>query len=326
MEFRFVMAEGCAPNLDIEREFLKGQEVEIRIAALNNADEVASETVNADAVIVGTEPMPRDFIERFGAGVKIIGRAGIGLDAIDMDAASEHRVAVFHTPDYATEEVATHALAMLLALNRRVVEANALARSDWPAYERLLPVKPLSEQAVGVIGLGRIGRAVIDRLVPFRPRIIGFDPFVDSAPPGVELAASLGDVLTQADIVTLHLPVTPDTVKIIGRHEIGLLRPGAILINVSRGRLIDEEALVEALAEGRIRAALDVVASEPPPNGAAILSVPNVLLSPHFAWYSDSSQRRVRTETLVGVLNYLRGEPIHTGRLVVDPRTSSKAS
>jgi D-3-phosphoglycerate dehydrogenase len=326
MEFRFVMAEGCAPNLDIESEFLKGQDVEIRIAPLNTADAVGSETVNADGVIVGTEPMPRNFIERFGAGVKIIGRAGIGLDAIDMDAAREHGIAVFHTPDYATEEVATHALALLLALNRRIVEANTLARSDWPAYETLLPVKPLSEQAVGVIGLGRIGRAVIDRLVPFHPRIIGFDPFVDSPPADVRLAASLDDVLTQADIVTLHLPVTPDTVKIIGKREIGLLRPGAVIINVSRGRLIDEEALVEALTEGRVRAGLDVVASEPPSHDAPILSAPNVLLSPHFAWYSDSSERRVRTETLAGVLNYLRGEPIRTGRLVVDPRASAKAS
>jgi D-3-phosphoglycerate dehydrogenase len=185
--------------------------------------------------------------------VKIIGRAGIGLDAIDMDAAREHGVAVFHTPDYATEEVATHALALILALNRRIVEGDAVARSDWPAYESLLPVKPLSEQVVGIVGLGRIGRAVIERLVPFRSTMLGFDPFVDSPVPGVERAASLDDLLTRADIVTLHLPVTPETVKVIGRREIGLLRPGALLINVSRGRLIDEEALVEALAGNRIR-------------------------------------------------------------------------
>jgi D-3-phosphoglycerate dehydrogenase / 2-oxoglutarate reductase len=323
MELRFVMAEGTAPNLDIEREYLKGQDVAIRIALLDTADAVGRETVDADAVIVGTEPMPRAFIERFGPKVKIIGRAGIGLDAIDMDAARDHEVAVFHTPDYATEEVATHALALILALNRRIVEGNALARSDWSAYESLLPVKPLSEQVVGVIGLGRIGRAVIERLVPFHPTIIGYDPFVDTLVAGVTRAATLDDVLTQADIVTLHLPVTPDTVKLIGKREIGLMPPGALLINVSRGRLIDEEALVEALAEDRVRAGLDVVATEPPPQGAPILTAPNVLLSPHFAWYSDSSERRVRTETLAGVLDYLRGEPLHTGRLVVDPRITA---
>ncbi|MFZ0128011.1 MAG: C-terminal binding protein [Candidatus Dormiibacterota bacterium] len=322
-DLRFVMAEGTAPNLDIEKEFLKGQDVDIRITPLDTADAVGRETVDADAVIVGTEPMSRPFIERFGPKVKIIGRAGIGLDAIDMDAAREHGVAVFHTPDYATEEVATHALALILALNRRIVEGDAVARSNWPAYESLLPVKPLSEQVVGIVGLGRIGRAVIERLVPFRPTIIGFDPFVDSPVPGVERAGSLDDVLTRSDIVTLHLPVTPETVKVIGRREIGLLRPGALLINVSRGRLIDEEALVEALADDRIRAGLDVVTTEPPPRDAPILTAPNALLSPHFAWYSDSSQRRVRTETLAGVLNYLRDEPLQTGRLVVDPRVSA---
>ena len=318
------MAEGCAPDLDIETEYLKGEDTEIGITPLDTADAVGRETVDADAVIVGTEPMPREFIERFGPKVKIIGRAGIGLDAIDMDAAREHGVAVFHTPDYATEEVATHALAFILALNRRIMEADALARTNWPAYDSLLPVKPLSEQVIGVIGLGRIGCAVIERLIPFRPRIIGFDPFVDQAPAGVTRVAALDEVLTQADVVTLHLPVTAETVKIIGRRELGLLRRGATIINVSRGRLIDEDALVEALVAGHLKAGLDVVFTEPPPGDAPILHAPNALLSPHFAWYSDTSQRRVRTETLAGVLSYLRDQPVQTGRLVVDPRPSNQ--
>ncbi len=318
------MAEGCAPDLEIETAYLKGEDTQIRITPLDTPDVVGRETADADAVIVGTEPMPREFIERFGPKVKIIGRAGIGLDAIDMDAAREQGVAVFHTPDYATEEVATHALALILALNRRIVEANALARTNWPAYDALLPVKPLSEQVIGVIGLGRIGRAVIERLIPFRPRIIGFDPFVDQAPAGVMRVAALDEVLTQADVVTLHLPVTAETVKIIGKRELGLLRRGATIINVSRGRLIDEDALVEALVAGHLQAGLDVVFTEPPPGDAPILHAPNALLSPHFAWYSDTSQRRVRTETLAGVLSYLRDQPIQTGRLVVDPRPSTQ--
>src|SRR5215469_9824163 len=256
MEFRLVVAEGAVPDLDIENAYLADQEIEIRIAPLTTRSEVSRETVEADAVVVSLEPMPRDLIESFGTRVRIIGRAGIGLDAIDLDAAAEHGVAVFYTPDYATEEVATHALAFILAINRRIVEGDAVARSDWPAYERLMPVKPLSEQVIGVIGLGRIGRAVVQRLVPFSPTIIGFDPYVTSMPAGVRVASGLEEVLKVADLVTLHLPVTPETVNVIGRREIGLLRPGATIINVARGRLIDEEALVDALRTGRLRAGL----------------------------------------------------------------------
>jgi len=320
MKLKFVMAEGAAPNLDIEHEYLRGQSVEVRIAPLNDPDQVALETAGADGVIVSVEPMPREYIERLGPGVKIIGRAGIGLDAIDLDAARERGVAVFHTPDYATEEVATHALALILALNRRVKEGDALARGGWSDYEQLTPVKPLSEQVVGVLGLGRIGRAVIERLIPFHPRIIGYDPFVEKPPPGTELAADMDDLLKQSEILTLHIPVTPSTIKIIGRRELGLLPQGAVLINVSRGRLIDQDALVEALNRGVLRAGLDVLEVEPPPDEAPILKAPNVVLSPHFAWYSGSSEQRVRTQTLQGMLDYLGGQPIRSGRMVVDPR------
>lgn len=321
MEYRFVVAEGAVPNLDLENAFLEGKDVEIRIAQLNAPEQVALETADADAVIVGVEPMPRAFIEQFGSKTKIIGRAGIGLDAIDLDAAAEHGVAVFHTPDYATEEVATHALALMLALNRRIVDGDALARTNWSDYERLSPVRPLSEQVVGVVGLGRIGRAVVERLAPFHPAILGYDPFVESPPPGVTLCATLDDILKQSDIVTLHLPVGPETVHLIGEREIQLLRPGALIVNVARGRLIDEGALAQALSEGRLRAGLDVLEVEPPSKDAPILHVANALLSPHFAWYSDSSERRVRTETLEGILAYLRDQPLTSGRLVVDPRS-----
>lgn len=319
MGFRFVMAVGAAPDLDLETEFLKDERVEVEFASLKTPEEVRRETVSADGVIVALEPLPAELIDNFQPEVRIIGRAGIGLDTIDLEAARRRGVAVFHTPDYATEEVATHAVAMILAASRRIIEGNGLARTDWGSYEKLGSVIPLSERVVGVVGLGRIGRAVVDRLLPFGPRIIGLDPFVATAPEGVTLASRLEELLTSSDIVTLHVPLTPETTKLIGAHELGLLRPGTMLVNVSRGRVIDEDALVDALESGRISAALDVLAVEPPPADARILSAPNVILTPHFAWYSDSSERRVRTEVLRGMLDYLRGQPLTTGRLAVDP-------
>jgi D-3-phosphoglycerate dehydrogenase len=317
--FKFVMVEGAFPDLAVEQAHLADKPVGIQSAHMRTGDEVASASEHADGVIVTTEPMSREFIGRLHPDVKIIGRAGIGLDAIDLDAARERGIAVFHTPDYATEEVATHALAMILAVNRRIVAGDALARRDWLAWDELAPVTPLSAQVVGVVGLGRIGRAVVTLLAPFRCRIVAFDPYVEEAPPGATLLPTLDELLGVADIVTLHSPLTPQTARMIGERELGLLRPGAILVNVARGGLIDEPALVAALIGGRITAALDVLATEPPAADAPILTAPNVLLSPHFAWYSDESDRRVRTDTLDGMLDYLTERPITTGRLVVDP-------
>lgn len=322
MRLRFVMAIGAAPDLEVETEFLRDEQVEVEFASLKTPDEVRRETAGADGVIVALEPLSAELIDSFQPEVKIIGRAGIGLDAIDLEAARRRGVAVFHTPDYATEEVATHAMAMILAVNRRIVEGNELARSDWEAYERLGSVIPLSEQVVGVVGLGRIGRAVVERLRLFGPRIIGVDPYLSDAPEGVSLVSGLEELLKNSDIVTLHLPLTKETRNLIGPREIELFRPGATLVNVSRGGLIDENALVDALESGRIRAALDVLATEPPPPDGRIVSAPNLILTPHFAWYSDASERRVRTEVLRGMLEYLRGEPLTTGRLAVDPQDS----
>ena len=324
MAFRFVMARGAAPDVAVETEHLQGQDVEVRIAELDTADKVSRETRGENGVIVALEPLPREFIESFPPEVKIIGRAGIGLDAIDLDAARERGIAVFHTPEYATEEVATHALALILALNRRLLPGNDLARTpDWENYGKLGDVRPLSEQTVGVAGLGRIGRAVVEGLRPFGPRMIGFDPFIGEGPEGVDLVPDRHTLLEVVDILTLHLPLTPETTHIIDARVIQHLRAGATVINVSRGRLVDEEALAQALVEGRVGAAgLDVLSAEPPPPDAPILSAPNVILTPHFAWYSVSSERRVRTEVLDGMLDYLNDRPPRTGRLVVDPRAS----
>ncbi len=316
--YRFVMAEGTFADTEIEREHLAGKAVEIGMAPLRTPEDVARETVDADAVIVTWNPLPKELIDRFGPKLRIIGRAGIGLDSIDLDAARERGVAVFHCPDYATEEVATHTLAMVLALNRKLVAADAAARRDWMAWHHLKPVRPLSEQTAGVVGLGRIGQAVAARLRPLFGMTLGFDPFVAEPPGGVRLASSLDELLGASDVVTLHAALTPQTRNLLGRRELSLLRQGAILVNVSRGGLIEPDALVEALHDGRIGAAgIDVLANEPPERDDPIMRAPNVLLSPHFAWYSEASERRARTLTVDGLVDYLEGRPIRGGRLVV---------
>lgn len=307
-------------DIGIEQEHLVGQPVTVRQSSLATPDEIRLATSDADGVVVTTHPLTAETIASFGSRLRIVGRAGIGLDAIDLRAAAARGVAVLHCPDYATNEVATHAVALLLALNRHIVQGDLVARTNWTAWRTLTPVDPLYAQTAGVVGCGRIGRAVIERLRSLTGPIVAFDPYVATAPEGVHMVASLDELLAQSDIVTLHPPLTEETRAMIGRRELGLMRRGVTLINVARGALIDESALADALREGQVGAAgLDVLQAEPPPPNAPILHAPNVVLSPHFGWHSAEAERRVRTTTVDGMLDYLEGRPLRAGRLAVVP-------
>lgn len=320
-KYRFVMAAGTLESPDVEQQHLAGEDVEIRIASLASEEEIARETADADGIIVTTNPLPAAFIEALGNEVGVIGRAGIGLDAIDLEAARARGVAVFHVPDYATQEVATHALALILAVNRRILQGNTVARTRWPAWRELTPLVPLHEQTAGVVGYGRIGGAVIDRLRPLVGEVVAYDPYAPEPPDGVTIVHTLDDLLKRSHVLTLHVPHTGETNALIGAREIALMPKGASVVNVSRGRLIDEEALARALTAGHLSGAgLDVLVDEPPKPDAAILRAPNVILSPHFAWYSDPSERRMRTMAVDGMMDYLENRPQRGGRLAVDPR------
>ncbi len=322
MPYTFVLAAGTFSDTRIEEQHLTSQSVAVRLASLSTPEDVARETVAADGVIVTTNPLPDAAISRLGPRVRIIGRAGIGLDAIDLAAAERRGIAVFHCPDYATEEVATHAVAMILALNRRVTQGDLVARHGWTGWREIAPLLPLHEQTVGVVGCGRIGRAVIQRVLPLAGAVLASDPYVATPPAGATLVP-LDDLLHRSDVVTLHSPLTPQTRHLIGQRELALMKEGAFLVNVSRGALVEQTALVEALRTGALAGAgLDVLEEEPPPADAPILTAPHVLLSPHVAWYSVASERRARTDTVDGMIAYLDGRPLHAGRLAVVPHSA----
>lgn len=314
----FVLADGPFVDPALVEPHCAAAGVELRIAPLDTPAAVAEATAGADGVLVVTNPLPRELIEAFAPSVRIIGRAGVGLDAIDLDAARERGIGVFHTPDYCVDEVATHTLALALAMNRKLVQGDAVVRADWSDWRALAPVLPLAEQTVGIVGVGRIGQAVAARFAPFVRELLAYDPWSDAELPGVRRVGELGELLAGSDVVSLHLPLTDDTRAMIDAPALARMKPSALLVNVSRGGLIDEAALAQALHDGALAGAgLDVLGTEPPLADHPLLNAPNVLLSPHFAWYSTGSEKRVWTMTVDGMLAVLGEREPAAGRVAL---------
>lgn len=274
--------------------------------------------LDCDALVVGLQRLGAAELEALPDCVTVVGRAGIGLDTIDLEAAERLGIAIVHQPSYATDEVADHATALVYALTRHVVLGDEVARTGWPGWERFGAVPSLGESTLGLVGFGRIGRAVAARLEPAVGRVIVFDPVADSVPPGIQLVEDLDTVLRQSDIVSLHSPLTAETERMIDARALAIMKPGGFLVNVSRGGLVDEPALAAALSEGRLAgAALDVLSAEPPQADNPMLAAPRTILSPHVAWLSKSSQTRLREWTLRDVAEVAQGGSPTFGRLAV---------
>jgi D-3-phosphoglycerate dehydrogenase len=317
---RLIVAEGNFPNIDIERE-TAGDRAIVEERSILTPAAIRAATEDAHGLIVTIQPLGAEYFANLGSEVRVIGRAGIGLDNIDLGEARRRGIAVLNVPGYATAEVATHAVALMLALHRRIIEFDAAARTDWSGWRtQQSGVVALDELTLGVVGCGRIGTAVIERARPLVRHVIGFDPLVTAWPSGVSRMSSLEALLETSDIVSLHTPLTDTTHHLIGAAQLARMKKQAILINVSRGSLIDEESLVDALEAGTIAAAgLDVLPVEPPPPTSRLLRAPRTVLTPHVAWYSTSSERRVRVDALEGVLACLAGQPLSAAHYAVSP-------
>jgi D-3-phosphoglycerate dehydrogenase len=291
--------------------------VDVRGEPSSSEDELIAIGHRADALLVSTrEAITRRVCENIPQ-VKVISRYGVGLDNVDLDAATDNGIVVTHYPQYCTSEVADHAVALLLALNRRVVELDHdLREGAWSkrgaATTQILrgPVPALRVLTLGIVGFGRIGQAVAKRAAPFGLRLLVSDPYV---PDGVVTAAgaeavSLDALLDASDLVTLHCPLTPETRGVIGAAELARMKDDAAIVNTARGPLIDLDALATVLQNRpTFRAALDVVHPEPLPMDSPLLSLPNVILTPHAAYYSIQSVETVRNETFLAAIAVLRG-------------------
>jgi len=312
-----VIAAGIfpAPERIIERY---GSACAITFADLPDAEAIAAGTARADAVIVATQWLDPGRLAALASTVRVIGRAGVGLDAIDLDAAGRLGVGVINQPAYGALEVASHAVGLLIATYRKFTAMDSYVRAGWAGPLSLAPMQPLDELTLGLIGCGNIATEAARMCAPLVGRILTFDPFATSVPAFVERVDRLDDLLTQCQLLSLHVPLTAQTRGLLGARELALVPDGAVVVNVARGGILDEDALAAELNSGRLGGAgIDVFAQEPLPPDSPLLSTPNTILSPHVAAYSERSSWRLASWTVEDVLSYLAGSPIEHGKVVV---------
>lgn len=306
------------PTLDIEREVLAQVDAQLTVAQRGDEAELITLAPTADAILTCWKQVTPAVLAA-APNCRIVSRYGIGLDNIAVDEATRRGILVANVPDFCREEVSDHVMALILAWARRVVPfANATRRGEWElGLGREIP--RLAGQTLGLVGYGNLARAVVPKALAFGLKIVAFTPRLapDTLAPFGAVAPSLEILLHESDYVSIHVPLTDETRGLINASRLRQMKPTALLINTSRGAVIDEAALVIALHEGWIGgAALDVLTQEPPPPDHPLLGLDNVLLTPHAAFYSTAAIAALARTASQQVAQALRGErPAH----VVNP-------
>ena len=258
---------------------------------LDDEDEIIAQAKNADALIVVESPITRKVLSSLEKCTAVL-RTGVGFDCIDVPAATDNGIAIINVPDLWTREVANQAMMLLLASNRKLLEQESSVRENRWMPRIPAPVGPLHTETVGIVGLGRIGSAFARRIAAFEVELIAYDPFIDDEAFEAVGARSVSfdELLAESDYISVHTPLDDGTFHLIDEEALRKMKPNAILINSSRGPVVDEGALITALQGGWILGAgLDVLEKEPPDADNPLLSMDNVVLTPHAAHYSELS-------------------------------------
>jgi glyoxylate reductase len=266
---------------------------------------------DVEAVIVGTELIDEDYLRK-APKLKLVSRFGVGYDSVNIEACTKRGVYITYTPGVLSEAVAEHAWALILSFMKKIVQGNQFAREEWSMRKRVLPLgSNLKGKTIGIIGLGAIGAEVAKRAQGFEVKVLYHDvvrrPKLEREY-GVEFIDFEG-LLRVSDIITLHVPLFPTTRGLIGCKELDMMKPTAILVNTSRGPVVDQSALVEAIEEGKIAgAALDVFEAEPIPLDDKLLDMENVLLTPHIASATVEARRMMALSCAESVQEFLESK------------------
>jgi D-3-phosphoglycerate dehydrogenase len=315
-----VVTDQAFGGVERERAVAEAHGADFAHHQLRTEEETLAAVAGASVAFVNFAPITRAVLAALAPGAVVI-RYGIGYDNVDAVAAAELGVAVCNVPDYGADTVADHTVALILASLRRVGRyTDAIRKAGWVAPAELGSIRGFAETTIGLVGTGRIGRAVAQRLRPFGFRVVAHDPFVDADALRADgiVPVTLEELLAESDLVSLHAPLTEANRHLLGDEQFSAMRPGAMVVNTSRGPLIDEEALARALDDGRLgAAALDVFEEEPLPAGSRLRYLSNVLLTPHAAFFSETSLATLQRLAAEEADRALSGRPL---RCAVVPR------
>ena len=304
------VTDSVFPSLDPAKAALARVNPTFRISKSSNADDILAVAKDADAILVTYAKLTRDILLQL-TKCKAIGRFGLGVDNIDLPTAKEKGIAVNYVPDYCIREVSDHAIALLLALIRKIPLANRLVQTGRWEMPAVVPIRRIEGTVLGLIGFGHIPRLAVPKAQAFGMKVVAYDPFVKPEQfkaLNVE-GVDLDTLLKTSDYISVHAPLLPATRGMLNAETFAKAKKGVYIVNTARGPLIDETALVAALDSGQVgAAALDVVTAEPLAKDSPLLGRDNVIVTPHTGFYSIEALEELQTKCAADVARVLSGE------------------
>jgi D-3-phosphoglycerate dehydrogenase len=303
---KVLLSDNDFPDIDQERRLFGEAGIELATAQCRTEDEVIAAARGCRGILLQYAPITERVVAAL-PDLGIVSRLGAGFDTVDTEACAKHGVWVANSPDYGVGEVATHALALALALTRNIVAYHRdIGAGNWH-YLSAGPLRRTGDMTLGIVGLGRIGKRMAHVGRNAFKRVLACDPYlIDGDFPAYVERRSLADLFAQSDVVSLHVPLNAETRGMIDARVIGLMRPGSYLVNTARGAVVDVDAALAALERGTLAGlGLDVLPVEPVPEASPLLRHPRVILSPHAAFYSVEAERELRHKAARNIITWL---------------------
>lgn len=290
--FKVVIIEHGYASIDGERDIIATAGGELISASHLPLDKAVALAEDADGILFRRGTISAEMIRRFRRAKGLV-RYGIGIDNVDLTAATAAGIIVGHVPAYCIDEVSTHAIALLLACVRKLpAMQDRMRRGEWDVH-RVDPIYRVAGKTLGIVGFGKLGKAVARKLAGWNLRLLAVDPFAEPVP-AVQLV-DLSTLCRESDFISLHAPLLPETRHMITQPQFALMKPGVMLVNTARGPVLDTNALLAAIESGKVaHAALDVFEEEPLPASSPLRSHPKILVTDHMAWYSEESQAEMQ--------------------------------
>jgi D-3-phosphoglycerate dehydrogenase / 2-oxoglutarate reductase len=326
-QLQVAVSDSVFPNLDPARAVLSKIGAQLRLAEEPNSEAILRVARDADALLATYAKITAEMIRQM-TRCRIISRFGIGVDNVDIPAASERGIVVTKVPDYCIDEVSDHTMALLLSAVRKIPFANSMVHAGKWEMPAVVPIHRLRGTVLGLVGFGRIPQLVAPKAQSFGMRVVSYDPYIPKdvfERAGVD-SVEFGELLKISDYISIHSPLLPETQGLFNADAFRQMKPHAYLINTARGPIVDEAALAQALDAGQLAgAALDVMPKEPP-GGSPLFGRPNVIITPHTSFYSEESLVDLQTKAAEEVVRVLKGEaprnPVNPEALKAKPQAS----